>query len=111
MTSSLSIFSCGQKSFEMILASQKCVFDKQGLGFKYSKNQMYFKNYFIKESTSTSPSTTCNFCERGGHISSTCPLRNSSQKNSNAKVKKVWIEKLKVTNLQGPKKIWVPKST
>ena len=28
LTSSLSIFSCGQKSFEMILASQKCVFDK-----------------------------------------------------------------------------------
>ena len=28
LTSSLSIFSRGQKSFEMILASQKCVFDK-----------------------------------------------------------------------------------
>ncbi|KAJ9678273.1 hypothetical protein PVL29_023008 [Vitis rotundifolia] len=42
LTSSLSIFSCGQKSFEMILASQKCVFDKQGLGFKSSKNQKYF---------------------------------------------------------------------
>ena len=38
LTSSLSIFSCGQKYFEMILASQKCVFDKQGLGFKSSKN-------------------------------------------------------------------------
>ena len=37
LTSSLSIFSCGQKAFEMILASQKCVFDKQGLGFKSSK--------------------------------------------------------------------------
>ena len=43
LTSSLSIFSCGQKSFEMILASQKCVFDKQGLGFKSSKNQKYLK--------------------------------------------------------------------
>ena len=29
LTSSLLIFSCGQKSFEMTLASQKCVFDKQ----------------------------------------------------------------------------------
>ena len=38
LTSSLSIFSCGEKSFEMILASQKCFFDKQGLGFKSSKN-------------------------------------------------------------------------
>ena len=34
LTSSLSIFSCGQKPFEMILVSQKCVFDKQGQGFK-----------------------------------------------------------------------------
>ena len=65
LTSSLSIFSCGQKSFEMILTSQKCVFDKQGLGFKSSKNQKYFKNYFAKESASASPSTTCNFCGRG----------------------------------------------
>ena len=39
------------------------------------------------------------------------PLRNGYQKNSNVKVKKVWIEKSKVTNPQGPKKIWVPKST
>ena len=111
LTPSLSIFSCGQKSFEMILASQKCVFDKQGLGFKSSKNQKYFKNYFVKESSSECPSTVCNFCGRGGHISSTCPLRNGAQKNSKAKVKKVWIEKSKVTNPQGPKKTWVPKST
>ena len=88
LTSSLSIFSCGQKSFEMILASQKCVFDKQGLGFKSSKNQKYFKNYFVRESASASPST-CNSCGRWGHISSTCPLRNGSQKNSNAKAKNV----------------------
>ena len=78
LTSSLSIFSCEQQSFEMILASQKCVFDKQVLGFKSSKNQKYFKNYFVKESTSASPSTTCNFCGRERHISSTCPLRNGS---------------------------------
>ena len=75
------------------------------------KNKKYFKNYFVKESSSASPSTTCNFCGRGGHISSTCLLRNGSQKNSNAKAKKVWIEKSKVTNPQGPKKIWVPKLT
>ena len=100
LTSSLSIFSCGQKYFEMILASQKCVFDKQELGFKSLKNPKYFKNYFVKESSSASPSTICNFCGRGGHISSTCPLRNGSQKVSNTKAKKVWIEKSKVTNPQ-----------
>ena len=86
-------------------------FYKQGLRFKSSNNQKYFKNYFVKESTSASPSITCNFCGKGGDISSTCSLRNGSQKNSNGKAKKIWIEKSKVTNPQGPKKIWVPKST
>ena len=105
LTSSISISYCGQKSFEMILTSQKCIFDKQWLGFKSSKNQKYFKNYFVKESTSASPSTTCNFCGRGGHFSSTCPLRNGFQKNLNAKAKKFWVEKSKVTDPQGPKKI------
>ena len=56
----------------MILASQKFVFDKRGLGYKTSKNEKYFKNYFVKESTSESSSTICNFCGRGGHISSIC---------------------------------------
>ena len=28
----------------MILASQKCVFDKRGLGYKTSKNEKYFKS-------------------------------------------------------------------
>ena len=84
---------------------------KKGLEFKSSKNQKYFKNYFVKESPSVSPSIICNFCGRGEHISSTCPLRNGTQKNSNVKAKKVWVEKSKVTNPQWPKKIWVPKST
>ena len=69
----------------MILASQKCVFDKRGLGYKSSKNEKYFKNYFVKESTSESPSTICSFCGIGGHISSTCSLRNGSQKVSTYK--------------------------
>ena len=65
LVSSLSKFSCGEKFFDMILASQKCVFNKKGLGYKSSNNEKYFKNYFVKESTSESPSTICNFCGRG----------------------------------------------
>ena len=64
LTSSISISSCGQKSFKMILTSQKCIFDKQRLKFKSSKNQYDFKNYFVNESTSASPSTTCKSCGR-----------------------------------------------
>ena len=94
----------------MILASKNCVFNKRRLGYKSSKNEKYFKNYFVKESTSESPSIICNICGIGGHISSTCPLRNGSQKVSTSKSKKIWVEKSKVTNHQGLKKIWVPKA-
>ena len=98
MTSSLSIFSCGQKYFEMILASQKCVFDKQGLGFKSSKNQKYFKNYFVKESSSASPSTTCNFCGRGGHSSSTCLFKKMV-------FKRIQMQNLKRFRLKNPRSL------
>ena len=79
--------------FDMILVNQKCVFDKYGLGYKSSNNEKYFKNYFVKESTSESPTTICNFCGKGGHISSTCPLINGSQKALTSKLKKVWVDK------------------
>ena len=36
---SLLEFSCGQKAFDIILASQKCVFDKHGLRYKSSNNE------------------------------------------------------------------------
>ena len=49
LTSSLSIFSYERKYFEMIITKQKCIFNKQKLRFKSSKNQKYYKNYFVKE--------------------------------------------------------------
>ena len=105
LVSSLSKFSCGQKAFDIILASQKCVFNKKRLGYKSSNNEKYFKNYFVKDSTSESPLTLCKFCGRGGRISSTYPLMNGSQKALTSKSNKTWVEKSKVTNHQGSKKI------
>ena len=40
------------------------MFDNRGLGYKSSKNQKYFKNYFVNESSNASP-TIYNFCGRG----------------------------------------------
>ena len=39
LISSLSNFYYGKKAFDMILANQKCVFDKNGLGYKSLKNE------------------------------------------------------------------------
>lgn len=67
-----------KKSFDIILANQKCIFDKKGLWYKSSKNEKYFKNDFVKESSSANPSTTCNSFRKWGYISSTCSLINGS---------------------------------
>ena len=52
----------------MILPSQKYVFEKQGLGFKSSKNQKYFKFFFVKESTSASLPLLATFVEEEGTL-------------------------------------------
>ena len=61
----LSNFSKGQKSFDMLIGSQRMMFDRKGLGFERMQNikQKYSKNYFVKASTthistSTSPSSS-----------------------------------------------------
>ena len=82
---------------------------KKGLGYKPVKNKKYFKNYFVKEAYSFSPSTICNFCGRGGHISDICPLRKSPHVLQNSKL--FWIPNGGKANPLGPKKIWVPKVT
>ena len=85
LTFSLQKFSNGQKTFDIILASQKCIFDQKRLGYKSFKNQ----NYFVKKASSFSPSTICNFCRRRGHISDNCPLRKSPHGIQNSKL--FWI--------------------
>ena len=51
----------------------------------------------------------CNYCKFHGHSSFTCPIK----RNIPYKFRQVWVPKGTrdlVTNSQGPKAIWVPKS-
>ena len=93
----------------MVLANQKCIFDQNGLGYKPFKNEKYFKNYFVKEASSFSPSIICNLCGRGGYISDNCPSRKSPHVLQNSKL--FWILKGRKTYSLEAKKIWVPKVT
>ena len=93
----------------MILANQMCIFYKKGLGYKPFKNKKYFKNNFVKEAYSFSPSTICNLCGREGHISDNCLLRKSPYVLQNPKL--FWIPNKRKTNPLRPTKIWVPKVT
>ena len=76
---------CGQKTFDIILASQKCVFDKRGLGYKCSKNENILKTILSKNPQVKVLQPFAIFYGRGGHISNICSLRNGSKKASTSK--------------------------
>ena len=45
LTIAIRKFKHGRKAFNMLLASQKCIFDKRRLGFKDAKKEIFYKNY------------------------------------------------------------------
>ena len=67
-----------------------------------------YKNLFASTQKTSSPFLTCFYCGKKGHSASTCYIR----KNGSSIGKMVRVPKgsLLETNIQGPKKIWVPKS-
>jgi len=66
------------------------------------------KNFFASTQKASSPLLTCFYYGKNDHCASTCYIR----KNGSTIEKMVWVPKgsLLKTNIQGPKKIWVPKS-
>ena len=106
LTQDLARFTQGKRNLDILLGSQKCCFNKSGIGYKSSGYQKLYSDIIIKSST---PFYMCNFCGKHGHISHTCPTR----KGSTHGIKFVWIQKDKikgfVSNTNGPKKVWVPK--
>lgn len=106
---SLSKLTAGKNNLDAILGSQRCVFDKSGLGYNPVKHEKYYKNYFVKQGSYQTVTTfvTCNFCNRKGHNSQNCMLKKSKRK-------KVWVRKDLLdalrANPKGPKVAWVPKT-
>ena len=71
----------GKSNFENVLASQKCVFERVGLGFnpqnkqdKFSKN---FSKVLVKQTIvkSKQPIVTCFYCMKRGHSVRFCKIR------------------------------------
>ena len=96
----------GQKMSDNLFNSQKCVFDKGGLGYKPNLKQKYYKNYFVK-STSINNQVVCHYCNQNGHMKLGCPIKRKVYYG----VKCVWVPKVTIANTQGPNSIWVPKGT
>lgn len=81
-------------AFDFILAIQKCIFDKNELGYKPS-------NFIWWKASIESSSTIYNFCGKGDYISSTCPL----QLKYSHVVKAIWFQMREKTNPQELKKV------
>jgi hypothetical protein len=94
----LTNFTNGKKNLDNLLGSQRCVFDKAGIGYNPKIKEKHYQKFFINENLLKSP--ICKHCGKIGHNIHTCPMKNM-----------IWIIKgtSPPTNPRGPKKIWVPK--
>ena len=89
-----------------MLNSKKCVFDKRGLGYKPKLKQKYYKNYFVKATSTSDHKIVCHYCNGNDHMKLRCPVK----RNAYYGVKYIWVPKGTITTTQGPKKVWVPKT-
>jgi hypothetical protein len=121
----------GKAKLDFILGSQRCSLNREGLGYVPKKGKNAFikqKTLFVKECDKV-----CHKCHKKGHVRKNCPkLKNVSStcfehcyvlshsvKGVHAKFvgtsivgnkkKAIWVPKTLVTNIQGPKQVWVPK--
>jgi hypothetical protein len=126
----------GEARLLKCLGSQRFSLNKEGLGYNPKKGKKAFatpKPSFVK-----SNGQYCYRCKQVGHLEHNCNKMNNNKKQVNAisfdscyvltksekgvrarfvgtpivgpKKKAIWVPKSLVTNLQGPKQKWVPKS-
>jgi predicted RNase H-like nuclease (RuvC/YqgF family) len=62
LTKTLAKFVNGKENLDMLLGRQRCVFNKEGLGYTPENKQKFYKNFFVKEFCSNSSFTTCKSC-------------------------------------------------
>jgi hypothetical protein len=95
----LTNFTNGKKNLDNLLGSQRCVFDKAGIGYNPKIKEKHYQKFFINENFLKSP--ICKHCGKLGYNIHTCPMKNM-----------IWVVKGTTppkANPSGPKKIWVPK--
>jgi hypothetical protein len=124
----------GEARFLKCLGSRRFSLNKEGLGYTPKKGKATFVTH--KTSFAKGNGPFCNRCKQVGHIEQYCKNKNKNvnvssikfdscyllTKGANgvkakligtpivgSKKKVIWVPKTLVTNLQGPKKVWVPK--
>jgi hypothetical protein len=102
----LSNFTNGRDNLDKLLSSQRCVYDRAGIGYNPENKQKEFNNLFVRKS-SYQASYLCNTCGRNTHTTKNCSFGKSSSKCR----KLAWVPKGTIlhTNNDGPNTFWVPK--
>ncbi len=101
-------FTYSSEKLNMILNSQRAVFNRAGLGYKPKNKQKLLSNFFVKAGESKTKKITCFCCGTLGHKANVCDYRKGKTKR---KIKRIWISKgTNTTNHEGSKKTWVPKT-
>jgi hypothetical protein len=127
----------GEARLLKCLGSQRFSLNKEGLGYTPKKGKAAFATH--KPSFVKSNGRFYNRCKQVGHLEHNCNKMNKNKKNTNVPYihfdscyvltkgekgvhakfvgtpivgpmkKAIWVPKSLVTNLQGPKQVWVPK--
>ncbi|XP_058783345.1 uncharacterized protein LOC131658028 [Vicia villosa] len=112
LTKDMTSFVKSTETFQKIMGSQSGVFDKAGLGFKQSENQMIYENFFLPKKNRTKTQIKekiplkkkditkpkCCYCKKTNHFEKHCYFKRKTNVSTNH-----------VSNNKGPKEIWVAK--
>ena len=85
-------FTKGQKNLDLLLGSQRCVYDRAGIGYNTSTKQKLYKNIFVESSSSSTQKIPCTFCNTEGHTKHTCYVKKCVRKG----LKTMWVLKRKM---------------
>ncbi|CAJ2648355.1 unnamed protein product [Trifolium pratense] len=114
------------ETFENILGSQGNSYNRTGLGYKPFQNKKLIENVFVPHKEKKFQKYKCSFCHKDGHLEPFCFKKKSLYRSEHSQnnLKRNFYSKppykrssyqykkmpYKSTNLQGPKKLWVPKN-
>ena len=67
-------FTNRQRILDNLLSSQKCAFNKRGIGYKPNLKEKYYNNYFAK-ATFINHQIVCHYYNKNGQMSYKCPIQ------------------------------------
>ena len=107
LNKTLANFTMSSNHLGNILNKQRNAYNRKGLGYENKNHpRTNNRNFFVPPKRTFRKSPTCFYCQKGGHTTTNCYIRKYGVPSGKYK----WIKKgsTLLTNIKGPKGIWVP---